>query len=151
MTSLHSAEHKRLIFIPEFRRLRVALTQKAHGQAQLRLPAQGPSRPCSFYIEAVCFLEIKTTEKQEQGCQGLLTCCLGLFLPHQFTSFLTLHFNCLDTVRKKGFYESLKSSQLLISHSNEGKELYMAKVRGPLRTVRAKMFVQDTEKHQRNK
>ena len=89
MTSLHSAEHKRLIFIPEFRRLSVALTQKAHRQAQLRLLAQGPSRPCSFYTEAIWFLEIKTTEKQEQGCQGFLTCCLGLFISSSSTHIIS--------------------------------------------------------------
>lgn len=37
MTYLHSAKHKRLIFIPEFIRPSGALLQKAHWQAQLGL------------------------------------------------------------------------------------------------------------------
>lgn len=51
--------------------------------------AQGPSQPHSFHTGEICFLQIKTTEKQKQGCQGFLACRLGLFISSSSTHIIS--------------------------------------------------------------
>jgi hypothetical protein len=40
-------------------------------------------------VEEIWFLEIRTTEKQEQGSQGFFMCCLGLFISSSSTRIIS--------------------------------------------------------------
>jgi hypothetical protein len=62
------------------------------------LLAQGP-----FSMQEAWFLRVTTREKQEEGCQVSSHAARICLLHHHLPSFLTLHFNFLNTVREKAF------------------------------------------------
>lgn len=73
-----------------------------------------------FSTEETWFLQVTTKEKQEQGGEALLTRCLGLFIS---PSAHIISDTALQRPehREESSPEPLKYSQLLISHSLEGR------------------------------